>query len=515
MRRRGSDPLQNLLLVSFIILQTGFTAQSAHASTAPSVILYSNDVHGEIEPCGCRGNPKGGVARKSEMMRRLGLKSTDVIHLDAGDLLFDTRDIPEGLKAQNRLQASTLLKTFSLMGETVVTPGEKDFALGLDELRKFSKQESNVHFVSANLYSGKRRIFEPYRLIQTKNAASGKTLRAAIIGISSPELPWPEGISAKPPVPELKSLLGSIRSKSDLIVILSHQGLPADLKLASDLKGVDAIIGGHTQSYLQEPDRSSGIPIFQTAYQNQFIGVLPIEAPFNLSKHQMIALDEGYEPKEPDEMTSLVEAFKLQVQELNVKLTRNSTVAAKESHFQTFPRCAECHLKQFDFWRKTAHISALKPLVSARQTGNKECLSCHTVGMDQKGGFSDISRLGENSAGNSIPPADLSHALEVIRNAERLSSSVSLKLRQDKLPLRESLSQIKHAWAPVQCENCHGAGGEHPFSDKAFVKIKKEACLSCHTSERAPLWYTETKEPDWTKIEAKLKKVACPSGELE
>jgi peroxiredoxin len=96
--------------------------------------------------------------------------------------------------------------------------------------------------------------------------------------------------------------------------------------------------------------------------------------------------------------------------------------------------CRVCHSAQHDTWSLTAHAYAFETLVEHGADRNAECLSCHTVGFGQKGGFD---------------PA----------------------VRQEYLE-------------GVQCENCHGRGGPHQSPE--FAKAGFEAaCKTCHTPQHS------------------------------
>lgn len=51
-------------------------------------ILYSNDVRGEFENCGCTDVQLGGLSRKAHLLRSLSRKNADILRLDAGNLFF-------------------------------------------------------------------------------------------------------------------------------------------------------------------------------------------------------------------------------------------------------------------------------------------------------------------------------------------------------------------------------------------------------------------------------------------
>src|SRR4051794_9102822 len=97
-------------------------------SVQAATLVHTNDVFGDIEPCGCRTNPLGGMVRKANLLKKL--KDPFVVQVDAGDLLFSSLELPELLAQQAEVQAGYLLKSMDQVHHDAVVPGEKDFALG-------------------------------------------------------------------------------------------------------------------------------------------------------------------------------------------------------------------------------------------------------------------------------------------------------------------------------------------------------------------------------------------------
>lgn len=126
-------------------------------------------------------------------------------------------------------------------------------------------------------------VFRPYAL----RSIGGRTI--AIIGQAFPYTPianpsrfmpdWTFGIRAD----DLQILVDSIRErdKPDAIVLLSHNGMDVDLKLARVVTGLDAILGGHTHDGVPLPvvvKNSSGKTIVTNAGSNgKFLGVLDFD----------------------------------------------------------------------------------------------------------------------------------------------------------------------------------------------------------------------------------------------
>ena len=444
------------------------------------------------------------MARKYNWLKRLS--DPDLIQLDAGDLLFSTTPVPEPLAKQARLQAQFLLQAHDLLKHDAAVPGEKDFALGFKTFEELRKQ-THVKFLAANLTLRSGKAYLPSHLM---------IKGVAIIGLVGDQLTWPHELKVTSPIAAARRLVGQLRSKSDFVVALTHEGLEKDEELAKAVPGIDLIIGGHSQSFLQHPEQIGKTWIVQSSFRNQYVGALPLpgaKQPLDIEKYQLVGLDAGYDSPEgsPSPVDQLVKEFKLAVADLNTqdekRLQASITGAGNgNAGYQTFPKCAECHLKQFEFWRTTAHAGAFEPLVKSGQTANRECLGCHTVGLDKANGFNIVAHLAEVKQGDStrwLAPDELNEFLKKLHGAKTLDA-----------PLSHSLSTFEKSWTPVQCENCHGPGGEHPFSGTYSKKVDRNLCLGCHTAERAPGWYVKSGAPNWELIDEKKKKVSCPAGEI-
>src|SRR5205085_12187187 len=81
----------------------------------------------------------------------------------------------------------------------------------------------------------------------------------------------------------LQKLAESLRTtdKVDAVVLLSHNGMDVDLKLASRVSGIDVILGGHTHDAVPQPvavNNAGGTTLVTNAGSNgKFLGVLDLE----------------------------------------------------------------------------------------------------------------------------------------------------------------------------------------------------------------------------------------------
>ena len=498
------------------------SAIPAEGSDRPPVIIHTNDILGEIEPCGCRTNPTGGMARKERLLKThdllQGRGRDQILQVDAGDLFFSTQEIPETLKKQSRIQALALAKALKITGLRAFVPGEKDFALGAEFIETLAR-ESGADILAANLEkktkSGWKKWLKPQRIYEL-SSSSGARHRVAVIGIIGRQVILPSGLRASDPKELIRKWVSENRKKAEWLVALTHQGLEDDVKLAEAVPGIDFIIGAHSQSYLEQPrvvehgkHRTS---IHQGSFRNQVVGLIELKP---RPESTLIPLDASLEPAaDPksalSEIQQLVSETKAAIAQANQeeerKILARVQAAEKEGtpKFQTFNKCSECHFKQFDFWRKTPHAKAYEVLVKAGQHQNLECLGCHTVGLNDPQGFSQLHQLVEWSKENEKSAPALESWLSELRSNSRSEA-------------RNQLRKVSRIHATVQCENCHGPGRDHPFGLEPLPRvIATQSCLKCHTPERAPGWYQAVEgksQLDETKLAEKMRKMARPLGD--
>lgn len=540
MRVRGRYAAACLLSLASWLSPAVAAEEAANPPTlprAPAWIVHSNDILGELEPCGCRNNPQGGFAREWNWSRAFqkerAIQPAQWIRVDAGDLLFNAAELPQLLKPQSELQALYVLRAMALLQTQALVPGEKDFALGTQTLLKLIAQarktkgspKGALPYLAANLYSKKtgKRLFDAARVIKIPGSG-GKKL--ALLGLVGEGLSWPSDVRASPALAEASAQVARLRKEANWVVVITHQGLEDDEKLAREVAGIDAVIGAHTQSFLQTPVPQKKALVFQTAFRNQWVGAIPLQTKLEAKNYVLAGLELQYETPSAEPATAmdaLVADAKREIASLNLKaesaLTRVESAPHGEAAYQTFPACAQCHLPQFVFWSRTHHAQALKPLVQAHQASNLECLQCHTTGAmpgTAKPAWKDPARLITLKDGTALTLEQSDTFLERMREAAWDAPEFKLvPADTENAPLSRQLARIDKAWTPVQCENCHGPAGDHPFSGKVAKAVETATCLRCHTPERAPGWYLpsvggKAPEPDLNLIATKRAAVQCP-----
>jgi ferredoxin len=117
--------------------------------------------------------------------------------------------------------------------------------------------------------------------------------------------------------------------------------------------------------------------------------------------------------------------------------------------------CRQCHAAAHDLWKKHDHSRAYASLVRRKRDNNPACIGCHVVGLGAGDGFRGIN----------ISP-------------ERMG---------------------------VQCESCHGRGGDHVRARRAgaepavgkLLRVPPKSCETCHDCVHSPQFVYE---PYWERM---------------
>ena len=167
-----------------------------------------------------------------------------------GALLLDGGDTWQGSATSLWTQAQDMVDACKLLGVDVMT-GHWEFTYGMERVKEIVEKDfaGKIDFVAQNVKTTDfgDAVFKPYVLREING------ISVAIIGQAFPYTPianprymvadWSFGIQDD----NLQTMVNEVRGKgAKVVVVLSHNGMDVDLKMASRVRGVDAIFGGHT-----------------------------------------------------------------------------------------------------------------------------------------------------------------------------------------------------------------------------------------------------------------------------
>src|SRR5712671_1564328 len=244
----------------------------------------------DFEKSAARFGKLGGFAHLKTLIDRL--------RGDVGpdrSLLLDGGDLWQGTGVANTLQGADMVEAANLLGIEAMT-GHWEFTYGEKALRG-NLERFKGEFLAQNVYLTEEAAFNGAKAF---DSASGRVFkpamireiggyRIAVIGQAFPYVPiahpkrftpdWTFGIREE----ELQRLIDGLRNddKVDAVVLLSHNGMDVDLKLASRVTGIDVILGGHTHDAVPQPitvTNAGGVTLVTNAGSNgKFLAVLDLE----------------------------------------------------------------------------------------------------------------------------------------------------------------------------------------------------------------------------------------------
>ncbi|MFI4902051.1 MAG: thiosulfohydrolase SoxB [Burkholderiales bacterium] len=220
----------------------------------------------------------GGFAHLATLVARMKASRPGALVLDGGDTW-------QGSATSLWTQGQDMVDAAKLLGVDVMT-AHWEFTFGAARVQEVIAKDfaGRIDFVAHNVKTQDfgDPVFAPY-VIRVVNG-----IRVAVIGQAFPYTPianpryftpdWTFGIQEE----NLQKMIDEVRAKGAAVaVLLSHNGMDVDLKLASRVRGLDAILGGHTHDGMPQPTlvaNAGGRTIVTNAGCNaKFLGVLDFD----------------------------------------------------------------------------------------------------------------------------------------------------------------------------------------------------------------------------------------------
>lgn len=241
----------------------------------------------DFETASRRYGKVGGFAELATLVKRMKAGRPGALLLDGGDTW-------QGSATSLWTNAQDMVDACKLLGVDVMT-GHWEFTYGMERVKEIVEGDfkggkgsgaaaHRVDFVAQNVKTTDfgDPVFAPY-VIRPINGVP-----VAIIGQAFPYTPianprymvadWSFGIQDD----NLQKMVDEARGKgAQVVVVLSHNGMDVDLKMASRVRGVDAILGGHTHDGMPVPvlvKNAGGTTIVTNAGSNgKFLGVIDFD----------------------------------------------------------------------------------------------------------------------------------------------------------------------------------------------------------------------------------------------
>ena len=306
------------LIVTGGLVATGGASEPANKDKPEQrrvSLAYVTDIHAQLEP-----HPElfwhdskeeyvhdvGGLSRIATVFKELrAQRPGEVVFIDGGDTI-------QGSGPAAWSEGKVVVEPMNSLGLDLAIPGNWSVVYGA-EAWKERASEFNYQMIAANMAdeSGKA-LFEPYATKEING------VRLGIIGFTEPDIPvrqppfMSEGLKFQN-AEVLQPLVSELRNEKDVdvVVIVSHIGLPRAVGLADTLKGVDIILSADSHERTYEPIIREDTWVVEAGAFGSFVGLLDVmvDAQDNITSRswRLIELRPEHVPEDPD-VKQVVEA---------------------------------------------------------------------------------------------------------------------------------------------------------------------------------------------------------------
>ena len=192
----------------------------------------------------------GGFAHIATLVKQLRATRPGALLLDGGDSW-------QGSGPALWTRGQDMVDAQKLLGVAIAT-GHWEFTYGIERVKEIVEKDfaGKIEFIAQNVKTAD--FGDPVFPAYTMREMNG--VQVAIIGQAFPYTPianpryfvsdWNFGIQEE----SLQKTVDEARAKgAHAVVLLSHNGMDVDLKLAGRVRGIDAILGGHTHDGIPAP----------------------------------------------------------------------------------------------------------------------------------------------------------------------------------------------------------------------------------------------------------------------
>jgi 5'-nucleotidase len=232
-----------LLLVLLAVLVAAGVVVAQDEEPFELTIIHTNDQHSHHDP---NRDGDGGIARQAAVIAQLRAAVDNTLLVDGGDRFTGTL-YHQQYRGQDNAQLMNML------GYEAMTPGNHEFDDGPEVLAAFI-EALNFPVVSSNITVAEDSplfgLMVPYAILEVGGQQIG------VIGLTTAETPIlsspGEGVTFSPEyAADVQTVADELTAQGvNKIILLTHLGYGVDVDLASQISGVDVIVGGHSHTLL-------------------------------------------------------------------------------------------------------------------------------------------------------------------------------------------------------------------------------------------------------------------------
>jgi len=393
------------------------TADPASATHPRQVrVHFTGNRVGLLRPCGCAGDEGSGVDAERTLVLSTLLDPVPLVRVDSG--AFVTTE-PTDLA---RLRSAFLLQGLALLDLDAINVTAGDLEIGVEILREASRRYS-LPLISANLHplDSDDLLFPASRVVEARDSGGNLVARIGVVGVTAavtpdyppsyiprtglpgypgPILPPPRPGNAYPrpyrtssPRQALEREASRLQPECDFIIALTWFAPEGARNLVEGIPGVSLVVAGSEPVLVLDAGTVGETRIVTPGYKGNAVG----EVLFRIGEDRAVEaagaashfLASGWRA-DPD-ITALVQAQDKAETLSDLRPEDRAGTGVRQGEFAGAFTCRDCHFDTHGDWDASAHAQATQPLYLAHEVRNPLCLSCHSTGFGQAGGFRSLS----------------------------------------------------------------------------------------------------------------------------
>ena len=336
----------------------------AKGRTPDLKVIYTANLRGVLDVCGCQALQPGGLARRATLIDQLRKTASATLVVDAGDNLPASRAEPETL--------TFIYGQLQRMGYQAVGIGPFDLALPKEKVLE-SARTAGLAIVESG---SEAQAPGDARIIRVGELRIGVIAAARRAGdIDAAEIVRRVSISSR-----------KIRPAVDLLLLLS-QLAPADVDACTRaVPEIDLVVSGRHEADLKPPSRSTRAYLLPSSFYGHSVGVADVY--LDARKHvDAVAVEQrpvdAQIARNPNVETAVKEFYETHYTvspgNSQVAATQRVLALAIPKAGEKATGCLGCHQEPAKAWKATAHAKAWQTLVAKHSEGRLDCVGCHTT----------------------------------------------------------------------------------------------------------------------------------------
>lgn len=357
-----------------VAMMLGLCLSMAQAATTVDLV-YSGNIDGELEPCGCSiEGDLGGILRHATTLNELRAKHPNLFTVSSGGMVVS-------MSPQDQLTGEYILKGVAQLNYDAIGVQWTDLAYGVD----YTLQDK-LPWVSSNWLG--------YEFADQRSIERGGQKLHVFSWLDPKESPTTAMAGDHQQLADDTEALSTAlkqAQQSGLTVLTTTLSLDDAKQLP--LQHVDILLIQSAYEMFGDPQRWQNTLVLEPGSRGMRLGQLHLIldedgriAEFEhaiLSMPTDVADDQALLPWYAEYNAKVKQAYE-------AKSALRKAQASGESPYAGDQVCKTCHAEAYEIWQNSLHSDAFAKLEAVNKAFDPSCIQCHTLGFDQPGGYIDF-----------------------------------------------------------------------------------------------------------------------------